>query len=290
MISETLIGHRGRIAEKSTGIEDDTLAFLRRFQEERFQNTIEQKEYTLPMDYIIDGYNLIFQCGLQKRSASDDMLRKARQRMIHEILAGVSKTVAKRITIVFDAAKPPLLAKGNSETIGGMKIFYADQYDDADSMIEHLIAKHSVPRKLTVVSSDHRLHRAALRRKAISIDSDLWFDQLEAFKLDGNPSQRERRGNQEQRGTTGHVSEASSSASKPSEELKSIDWQAEFATDDVDIAKIKAQLETEGAQISEPVEVDSRIERVEEGCEPEPETDVPFNPFPPGYGEDLLDD
>jgi len=135
------------------------------------------------MDYIIDGYNLIFQCGLQTRSATDDMLRKARQRMIHEILAGVSKAVAKRITIVFDAAERPLLAKGNTETIGGMKIFYADQYDDADSMIEHLIAKHSVPRKLTVVSSDHRLHKAALRRKAIPIDSDLWFDQLEARKL-----------------------------------------------------------------------------------------------------------
>ena len=139
------------------------------------------------MDYIIDGYNLIFQCGLQTRSASDDMLRKARQRMIHEILAGVSKTVAKRITIVFDAAERPLLAKGNSESIGGMKIFYADQYDDADSMIEHLIAKHSVPRKLTVVSSDHRLHKAALRRKAIPIDSDLWFDQLEARKLNQSP-------------------------------------------------------------------------------------------------------
>ena len=243
------------------------------------------------MDYIIDGYNLIFQCGLQKRSASDDMLRKARQRMIHEILAGVSKTIAKRITIVFDAAERPLLAKGNSETIGGMKIFYADQYDDADSMIEHLIAKHSVPRKLTVVSSDHRLHKAALRRKAIPIDSDLWFDQLEARKLNGTPSQQERRGSQERRrGTTGRGSEASPSASKLCEELNSIDWQAEFATDDVDIAKIKAQLETEAAQISEPVEADSKIERVEEGCEPEPETDAPFNPFPPGYGEDLLDD
>ena len=69
------------------------------------------------MDYIIDGYNLIFQCGLQTRSATDDMLRKARQRMIQEILAGVSKTVAQRITIVFDAAERPLLAKGNLSLI-----------------------------------------------------------------------------------------------------------------------------------------------------------------------------
>ena len=227
------------------------------------------------MDYIIDGYNLIFQCGLQTRSASDDMLRKARQRMIHEILAGVSKTVAKRITIVFDAAERPLLAKGNSESIGGMKIFYADQYDDADSMIEHLIAKHSVPRKLTVVSSDHRLHKAALRRKAIPIDSDLWFDQLEARKLNQSPRR------------PGQGGQADSSVAKTSADLNSIDWQAELGTEDVDIAKIQAQLESEDAT---PLEEEPEAERVEEGCEPEPEIDAPFNPFPPGYGEDLLDD
>lgn len=226
------------------------------------------------MDYIIDGYNLIFQCGLQTRSATDDMLRKARQRMIHEILAGVSKAVAKRITIVFDAAERPLLAKGNAETISGMKIFYADQYDDADSMIEHLIAKHSVPRKLTVVSSDHRLHKAALRRKAIPIDSDLWFDQLEARKLNEPPRR------------SGQGGQVNSSAGNSSEDLASIDWQAELGTDDVDIAKIQAQLESEGAAPSE----EPNEERVEEGCEPEPEIEAPFNPFPPGYGEDLLED
>lgn len=229
------------------------------------------------MDYIIDGYNLIFQCGLQTRTATDDMLRKARQRMIHEILSGVSKTVARRITIVFDAAERPLLAKGNSETIGGMKIFYADQYDDADSMIEHLITKHSVPRKLTVVSSDHRLHKAALRRKAIPIDSDLWFDKLEARKLSGNAPQSQQRG------------QADSTAAKSSEDLKSIDWQAEFGTDDVDIAEIQAQLESEGTALDAERE-EPETERVEEGCEPEPESTAPFNPFPPGYGEDLLED
>ncbi len=226
------------------------------------------------MDYIIDGYNLIFQCGLQTRSASDDMLRKARERMIREILVGVSKTIAKRITIVFDAAERPLLAKGNSETIGGMKVFYADQYDDADSMIEHLIAKHSVPRKLTVVSSDHRLHKAALRRKAIPIDSDVWFDHLETQKLDRGRSQ------------SGQGGPAKILSAKANEELEAIDWQAELATDDVDIAEIQAQLESE---VAGPVE-QSETERIEEGCEPEPEIDAPFNPFPPGYGEDLLED
>jgi predicted RNA-binding protein with PIN domain len=226
------------------------------------------------MEYIIDGYNLIFQCGLQTRAATDDMLRKARRRMIGEILSGVSQTVAKRITIVFDAAERPLLAEGNSETIGGMRIFYADQYDDADSMIEHLIAKHSVPRKLTVVSSDHRLHKAALRRKAIPIDSDVWFEQLGTRKLsEGQPQ-------------SGQGGQVSSLASKNLEDLDSIDWQAELGTADLDVGEIQAQLESE----SHAPDPSSKSQSVEEGCEPEPEIDPPFNPFPPGYGEDLLED
>ena len=227
------------------------------------------------MDYIIDGYNLIFQCGLQTRSATDDMLRKARGRMIHEILAGVSRTVAAKITIVFDAAERPLLAKGNSETIRGMKIFYADQYEDADSMIEHLIAKHSVPRQLTVVSSDHRLHKAALRRKAIAIDSDLWFDQLEAGKLDVSPRR------------SGQGSQANASAAKITHELEWIDWKAELGADEVDISEIQQQLETEGA-VDEVADAPA-TGRVEVGFEPELDVDAAFNPFPPGYGEDLLE-
>jgi hypothetical protein len=31
---------------------------------------------------------------------------------------------------------------------------------------------------LTIVSSDHRLHRAAKRRKATPVDSDVWFGQV----------------------------------------------------------------------------------------------------------------
>ena len=54
---------------------------------------------------------------------------------------------------------------------------FASGYENADELIEELIRAESAPRRLIVVSSDHRLHRAAKRRKAQAIDSDQWFQQ-----------------------------------------------------------------------------------------------------------------
>lgn len=234
-----------------------------------------EQEYNPTMDFIIDGYNLIFQCGLQTRAATDGLLQKARHRLVHEILARVPQAMACKITIVYDAAERPLLARGNSEAIGGIKIYYADQYDDADSMIEHLIAKHSVPRKLTVVSSDHRLHKAAMRRKAIPVDSDVWFDQL----MEGKFSGAGQGGKKNQHDQAAHDSK--------SVQWAGIDWHAELGADDVDLSSIQGQLEAEDAVNRPSADAPPGQERIEEGCEPEPET--PFNPFPPGYGEDLLE-
>ena len=42
---------------------------------------------------------------------------------------------------------------------------------DADLLLEQLIDEHSHPRQLTIVSSDHRLHRAAKSRRAAATDS-----------------------------------------------------------------------------------------------------------------------
>jgi hypothetical protein len=57
-------------------------------------------------------------------------------------------------------------------------VLFAVDYDDADALLEELIARHSAPRKLTVVSSDRRLQRAARRRKARVMDSQAWYEEL----------------------------------------------------------------------------------------------------------------
>ena len=132
------------------------------------------------MNILIDGYNLIFQCGLQGRAVSSLVLEKARNRLISELTARLDEQTRQKITIVFDAKDRPVKAVADQEQINGITIIYAVHHEEADSLIEELIRSHSTPKKLTVVSSDHRLHDAARRRRATAVDSDVWFDGLDA--------------------------------------------------------------------------------------------------------------
>ena len=127
---------------------------------------------------VIDGYNLIFQCGLQGRRPDSLALEKARQRAVQTISKWLGDQ-RQHAAIVFDATRLPIKEDYNVSQRDGMTIIYAVEYEDADSMIEEIIRKHSNPKQLLVVSSDHRLHKAALRRKSKPIDSDVWYDNLE---------------------------------------------------------------------------------------------------------------
>jgi hypothetical protein len=61
-----------------------------------------------------------------------------------------------------------------------MHVEFAPPGKEADDVIEDLIAGHSAPKRLLVVSSDHRLHKAARRRKAKVRDSDKFLDACES--------------------------------------------------------------------------------------------------------------
>ncbi|HIQ20593.1 MAG TPA: hypothetical protein EYH34_05055 [Planctomycetes bacterium] len=61
-----------------------------------------------------------------------------------------------------------------------MTVRYASGCGAAGDLIEELIRPDTAPRRLTVVSSDHRLQRAARRRRARAADSDVWLRQLVA--------------------------------------------------------------------------------------------------------------
>ena len=124
-----------------------------------------------------------------------------------------------------------------------MAIIYALDHEDADTLIELLIQKNSTPKKLTVVSSDHRLHKAASRRKSTPVDSDQWFDQITGE----SPKQREDK-------------PVESEGKPPVEDLNDVDWMAEFGLD---------QQSSGGNQSS-----DGR---------PKSEGASNYDPFPPGY-------
>ena len=60
---------------------------------------------------------------------------------------------------------------GEIEGASGVQRRYVGAGRDADSEIERILASNSAPRRILVVSSDHRLRRAAEKRKAKWMDS-----------------------------------------------------------------------------------------------------------------------
>lgn len=126
------------------------------------------------MTLLIDGYNLLHASGLLGRGRGKGVLESARQALLNFLANSLPEADVPRTTVVFDAHEAPWGALRRSNIMGISVIFGSSELD-ADSVIEQLILADTAPKRLTVVSSDHRLHRAAKRRKATPVDSDQWF-------------------------------------------------------------------------------------------------------------------
>jgi predicted RNA-binding protein with PIN domain len=127
------------------------------------------------MALLIDGYNLLHVTGLVGRAGSG--LQGSRNALLRFLASAIEPKELAETTVVFDATEaPPGLPR--IVTHDGMTVRYASEYPDADALLEELIAAHHVPRSLTVVSSDHRVQRAARRRRAPFVDSDVWFAEI----------------------------------------------------------------------------------------------------------------
>ena len=123
---------------------------------------------------LIDGYNLIWAANITAEGPAASTLAGSRGRMLSFLLDFLSEAESSRTTVVFDAAQAiPGLPR--SAKFRGVQIHFATDHDDADALLEELIVAHPSPRRLTVVSSDHRVQNAARRRRATAIDSDVWF-------------------------------------------------------------------------------------------------------------------
>ncbi len=129
-----------------------------------------------PIRVLIDGYNLIFTCGLHGRHRNPASLAQARLKLERAIRQNVPTDELMAIWIVYDSAHGNA---GSDETSGeGPVATFAGDFEDADAMIEALIARSSIPKSLIVVSADHRIQVAARRRDCQVIDSEDWYDRL----------------------------------------------------------------------------------------------------------------
>lgn len=129
--------------------------------------------------FLVDGYNLLNACGVEAAPGPPGTpeLDRARQGLLDFLAEVLTAEEIERTLVVFDAHGP--WRKGRvEECYRGLTVRFAVQYPDADTLLEQLIARHTAPKQLTVISSDHRVQRAARRRRAKFIDSEDWYAAL----------------------------------------------------------------------------------------------------------------
>lgn len=144
------------------------------------------------MRILIDGYNLMYARGLLGRPLGAEGFRKARRRFLSDLAEALDPIDAHQSTVVFDASSAPEHLPDET-SFKGITVVYAVDNENADERIEILIAQHANPKQLTVVSSDHRVRQAAVRRKATSLTSEEFLEKLEApaAKRKAQPAERE---------------------------------------------------------------------------------------------------
>jgi len=128
------------------------------------------------MALLIDGYNLLNATGIFAEAGPGTELHRTRVALLNFLSASIDQRERKVTTIVFDAAGAP---PGLPSTIkhDSITVHFAQRHSDADEMIEDLLEEYRTPRSLVVVSSDHRVQRAARRVGASFLDSDEWYSE-----------------------------------------------------------------------------------------------------------------
>ncbi|MEY2727385.1 MAG: hypothetical protein RLZZ458_3252 [Planctomycetota bacterium] len=130
---------------------------------------------------LIDGYNLLFAAGCRSNRDGPGSLQEGRLRLIRDLHSRLDPEIADNTCVVFDGAGNSSAQPEESSLIAArFQIRFSSAGTDADTEIESLLARHSSPRQVLVVSSDHRLHRAAARRGACCMDSEHFLDLLDS--------------------------------------------------------------------------------------------------------------
>jgi predicted RNA-binding protein with PIN domain len=131
------------------------------------------------MALLIDGYNLLNVTGIFAQAGPGTELHRTRLALLNFLAASINKRQRAATTIVFDAAgAPPGLPRTTMHD--GITVHFAQRHSNADEMIEDLLEQCAAPRSLLVVSSDHRVQRAARHRGASYVDSERWYMELVA--------------------------------------------------------------------------------------------------------------
>ncbi|MHC4640600.1 MAG: NYN domain-containing protein [Planctomycetota bacterium] len=120
---------------------------------------------------IIDGHNLLH--SIVKLSDEAESINDVQ---LCWIISRYLMAIRKQGEIIFDGTGPR--DKTPFDNIANLEVVFAGLGSDADTAIENKIIANSAPRRLTVVSSDRRLRDAARARRATSVKSEVFWDNL----------------------------------------------------------------------------------------------------------------
>ena len=130
---------------------------------------------------LIDGYNVVAPIAAPLaapgRTPDPMWLQRERSLLLRRLADHLSEEVRRRTCVVFDAANPPPDRPSEFE-VDGIAVRFAIDHPEADDLLEEIIADHTAPKSLAVVSSDHRVQAAAKRRGCQPFESQPWLDDL----------------------------------------------------------------------------------------------------------------
>lgn len=127
---------------------------------------------------LIDGYNLLHAAGLARTRYGPGDFERVRNRLLRLLAFRLDADERARTTIVFDAALNDEQNASRQQVCEQLTVIFSPYGVDADTVIEQLIAAHSSPKQLSVVSDDQRLRTAAQRRRATPIACETFFNDL----------------------------------------------------------------------------------------------------------------
>jgi predicted RNA-binding protein with PIN domain len=225
------------------------------------------------MPLVIDGYNLLHAVGMMGPNLGHGELEKSRLALVRFLAESLEPGELAQTTVVFDSVHappglPPVLSTR------GLTVRFAVGYESADALIEELIRAEPAPRRLEVVSSDHRIQRAARRRKAAAVASEEWYEAAVARR----------------RSRPRAAPPVPARPEVPLVEEEVAYWLGQFGGESI-VEQVRAEEEArQEAPADEPSGEGPRADDPYGGKLSPEDAEAIDNPFPPGYGDDLLED
>jgi uncharacterized protein len=229
----------------------------------KFVTEREQRIEVTVQRLLIDGYNLLHASEVFVTSGEAATLERTRMAFLQFLAASLPERQRRCTTIVFDAAQAPI-GLPRQLLFAGMNVHFSKRPQHADDLLEDMLSKAKGTRELLVISSDHRVQRAARQSGANYIDSEQWLSDLK----------RDQQAMSQVAGYNDAKPETSSWESSP--ELQQ--WLQAFAQPKPE-PMVKPPVVT---NIASQTPTPSEAMQVKKKEEPQ------WNPFPPGYAEDLL--